>query len=81
MSAIYFVWTTTAEVTRANAARINRAVQQVDPTMGFRRHYAPRNALHGWLERPNDGTNDYLWRRDINAKCIALAESALRSDR
>jgi hypothetical protein len=73
----YFVWTTKKHVTRAAAAKIDAAVKLIDPSMEFVRHYAAGNDTHGWLERPNDGTNDYNHVRARSAKCIEIAEKAL----
>jgi len=73
----YFVWTTKKNVTRAAAAKIDKAVKAIDPSMDFVRHYAAGNDTHGWLERPNDGTNDYNHVRARNAECVKIAESIL----
>lgn len=73
----YFVWTTKKNVTRKQADQIDAAVKAIDPDMTFVRHCAAGNDTHGWLERPNDGTNDYNHVRARNAECVKVAEKIL----
>lgn len=75
----YFVWTTKAFVSVAQAELINEQIEAIDPSMAFIRHYAAGNETHGWLERPNDGTNDYNHVRERSARCVKVAEWILRS--
>jgi len=51
--------TWTCEVTEKQAAEINKLIKAIDADAVFIRHYAAGNNCHGWLERPDDGTNDY----------------------
>lgn len=76
-STTYFVWTTRQDVSRKQEAEINRAVKAIDQSMIFVRFYAAGNDVHGWLERDNDGTNNYNWRRADNRKCVEIAQQIL----
>lgn len=73
----HFLWTTRKNVTKAKARQVNKAVKAVDPSMHFIRHAAPGNAVRGWLERPNDGTNNQPATRARSAECIKIARSIL----
>lgn len=74
----YFVWTTRTKATKKQAREINRLVKEIDETMDFIGPVSiPGNETHGWLERPNDGTNDYAFRRDDNNLCVAVAKKIL----
>jgi hypothetical protein len=77
----YFISSWTCDVTEAQAEQIDRAVKQVDPEMEFVRHYAAGDRTHGWLERPNDGTNDYDFRRESNQQARAIADEILTKKR
>jgi hypothetical protein len=65
------------DVSRQQAKRINDAIRPIDPSMSFTRHYAAGNDAHGWLSRPNDGTNDYNHVRDRSQRCIDIADRVL----
>jgi hypothetical protein len=49
--------------------------------MDFVRHYAAGNDIHGWLVRPNNGSNDHNHVRERTARCIAEAERILAEAR
>ena len=73
----YFFATYQTKVTRKQAAEINKRIAAIDESASFVRHYAPGNDTHGWLERPNDGTNDANWRRARLAEMRAIADQVL----
>jgi hypothetical protein len=73
----YIAWTTTTQVSKTAAEQIRSAVAAIDPSMDFVRHYAAGNDIHGWLVRPNNGSNDYNHVRERTARCIAEAERIL----
>ena len=73
----YFFAIYQCQVTRKQAVEINRRIAAIDESAGFVRHYAPGNDTHGWLERPNDGTNDANWRRARLAEMRAIADEVL----
>lgn len=70
----YFLWATKTAVSKAKEGRIDKAVRAIDPTMSFVTHNHPGTALRGWLVRPNDGTNDYAYRRATNEACVRVAQ-------
>lgn len=61
----FFIASTRRTVTQAAASRIDLAVKAIDPTASFVGPLSiPGNDTTGWIERPNDGTNDYGYRRE-----------------
>ena len=72
-----FFWTTTKYATDAQADEINAAVQAIDPDVSFVTISQPGNTLRGWLERPNDTTNNYNATLSRNARCVEAAERVL----
>jgi len=74
----HYVFTTTAKVTKAAAKRINRAIKSLDESASF---VGPLkiagNQTTGWIERPNDGTNDYPERRKMNQVLADIAKVEL----
>jgi hypothetical protein len=77
----YIAWTTKRQVSKKAAEQIRAAVAAIDPSMDFVRHYAAGNDIHGWLVRPNDGSNDCNHVRERTARCIAEAERILAEAR
>ena len=77
MSTSYFIWSTQKHITEVQAAEINSAIKAIQNDADFVRHYAPGNPTHGWIERPNDGTNDYNYQRELNRKCAEAAKKIL----
>jgi len=75
----YFIHTYNCEVTRKQEDMINARIKAIDSDAVFVRHYAAGNHVHGWIERPNDGTNDYNIRRAKNAKLVRIADEVLLS--
>lgn len=77
MSNEYFLATTMIRLSKQAAARLNKKLHALDPTMDFTGPVAiPGNILRGWISRPNDGTNDHLDRKAVNnqAKALLVAE-------
>lgn len=74
----YCVFTTTYEVTKDAANRINKAIKAIDDTAAFVGPVSiPGNNTKGWIERPNDGTNDYNHVRERNSRMAAIARKEL----
>lgn len=77
----HYVFTTTAKVTKAAAKRINRAIRAIDDTAEFVGPLAiPGNRTTAWIERPNDGTNDYIEVSQRNQQMAAIARKELDLD-
>lgn len=61
----FAIASTKKPISKRLAQRIDRAVKQIDPAASFD---APLNiaicGVTGWIVRPNDGTNDYGYRRE-----------------
>lgn len=61
----FAIASTSKQLTKRLAQRIDRAVKKIDPTASFD---APLNieicGATGWIVRPNDGTNGYGYRCD-----------------
>lgn len=77
MGGPYFIWTTKRRATSSQAAEIQRRCQKVLDDVTYVSHNAPGNDTHGWLERPNDGCNDYNSFRAGFRECIAIAQEVL----
>ena len=74
----YFIFTTTYQVSDSVADRINERIKQLDSTAVFVGPVSiPGNTIRGWIERPNDGSNDYNFRRAINARLSDIAKDEL----
>lgn len=72
----HYVFTTTTEVTKAAANRIQKQIKAIDSTADFVGPLQiPGNRTTAWIERPNDGTNDHLEVRERNR---AMADIALK---
>lgn len=72
----YYVFTTTTKVTKAAAKRINNQIKELDPSATFVGPLSiPGNETTGWIERPNDGSNDY---NGVRANNASMAEIACR---
>lgn len=77
----YFILSTNSKVTKAAAKRINKAIKEIDDTAEFVGPLSiPGNQTKGWLERPNDGTNDYNHVRARNAQMAAIVRKELGID-
>jgi hypothetical protein len=73
---MYYVFSTQRKFTLAAANRINRAIRFIDPKATF---IGPvtGNGTTGWIERPNDGTNDMNHVRARNEKMAAIARKEI----
>jgi hypothetical protein len=66
---------------KAAEKRAYRAIRKIDPSADLVCVKIPGNSVRVWLERPNDGTNDYPHQRDRKAQMIAAVEAEMeRSD-
>ena len=74
----FFVFTTTAKVTKASAARINAKIKAIDNTAEFVGPVSmPGNQIRGWIERPNDGNNSYNHVASRNNQMADIARKEL----
>lgn len=76
-----FLWTTREIVTPETARKITEALQAIDPDADFTRFFQAGNETHGWITRPNDGTNDHNERRSQNKRLIETAERIIAGAR
>lgn len=75
---MYFIFSTKAKVTKAAARRISKAIKEIDDKAEFTGPLSiPGDRTTGWIERPNDGTNDYGDQRARNARMAAIAREEL----
>lgn len=78
----YFIATWHQQLpTKAARKRAEDAIRSIDPTVTLVYHSEPGNAVRMWLERPNDGTNDYDYQRESNLQCIVAVARELPKDR
>ena len=74
----YYIFTTTAKITKATAKRINMAIKAIDESADFIGPLSiPGSDTKGWIERPNDGTNDYNHVVARNNEMAAIARREL----
>lgn len=74
----YYIFTTSKKFTEATAERINQRIKAIDDTAKFVGPLSiPGNRTKGWIERPNDGSNDYLHVRARNARMADIARDEL----
>lgn len=77
----YFILSTTHKFTEAAARRINKRIKALDSTADFVGPLSiPGSYTTGWLERPNDGSNDYHDTRARNAEMAAIVRAELGMD-
>lgn len=70
----HYVFSTRAKFSKATADAINEQIQQLDPSAEFVGPLSiPGNDTTGWIERPNDGRNDY---QDISRRNREMADIA-----
>jgi len=75
---MHYIFTTTAKFTKAAGNRIRKAIEEIDNTAEFTGPLSiPGNRTTGWIERPNDGTNDYGHVRARNERMAAIARKEL----
>lgn len=72
-----FIWTTDQRINTKQRKKIQNAITSIDNTVTLVCVNIPGNHIHGWLERPNDGTNDNNYQVEKNRRCIAEAERIL----
>ena len=78
---MHFLFTTQTKVTKAAAKRINKAIMEIDDSAQFVGPLSiPGNRTTGWIERPNDGTNDYNHVRARNEQMAEIARKELGID-
>lgn len=78
---MYYIFTTTQKFTKAAALRINKQIKAIDSSAEFVGPLSiPGNQTKGWIERPNDGTNDHNGVRERNAQMAAIARRELGID-
>jgi len=73
----YFVFSTSAKITKAAAKRIQKRIKAIDSTADFVGPLAlPNSQTTGWIERPNDGRNNQteVSRRNEHMAAIAREE-------
>jgi len=75
----YFIFTTSTKITKAAAKRIQKRIKAIDSTADFTGPLSiPGSRTTGWIERPNDGTNDYSHVRERNNQMAAIAKEELK---
>lgn len=78
----HFVATTRTALSKTAATRLDRAIRKIDPAMNFVGPVnIPGNAIHGWIVRPNDGTNDYDYQRALNRQAAELLSQVTEARR
>jgi len=75
---MHYLYVTQAKFSHATAKRIDKKIKAIDKRADF---VGPLrivgNSTTGWIERPNDGTNDHLDVRQSNAIMRAIAENEI----
>jgi hypothetical protein len=68
----YFIATWGAQLRGAKRKQAETAIRAIDPTADLVLHNEAGNSVRMWLERPNDGTNDYneVVRRNARLKAV-----------
>jgi hypothetical protein len=75
----HYIFTTTTKISRAAAKRIQTRIKAIDASAEFAGPMAiPGSRTTGWIERPNDGTNDYIEVRERNRKMADIAREELK---
>jgi hypothetical protein len=75
----YFVFSTSTKITKAAAKRIQKRIKAIDSTADFVGPLSiPGSRTTGWIERPNDGTNDHNHVRERNNQMAAIAREELK---
>lgn len=66
------------ELKSAARERAEKAIAAIDPSADIVVYHEPgTDRVRTWLERPNDGTNDYNYVRARNAELAAAVETEL----
>ena len=74
----YYIMATRMDFPKSTANRINKRIKEIDDTACFLGPLdIPGNDIAGWLERPNDGTNDHPDTRERNKRMAAIANEEL----
>ena len=75
----HFVFSTSAKITKAAAKRIQKQIKAIDSTADFVGPLSiPGSQTTGWIERPNDGTNDHNEVRQRNRAMADIARKELK---
>lgn len=78
---MHYLFVTNRKFSKAAAKRINRRIRGIDPSAEFVGPLSiPGSQTKGWLERPNDGTNDYNHVRERNRRMANIAREELGID-
>jgi hypothetical protein len=74
----YYVFSTSAKITKAAAKRIQNRIKAIDNTADFVGPLSiPGSCTTGWIERPNDGRNSYGHVSARNQQMAAIAREEL----
>ena len=74
----YFILVTKKKVAKTAAKKIDQLIKEIDSTASFVAPLSiPGSEVKGWLERPNDGTNDYNHARERNLRMAAIVRREL----
>jgi hypothetical protein len=76
----HYVCLIKVKLTRKQISELNRGLRKIDKSMRFVGPVdLPGNNLKGWIYRPDDGTNDYTYQRDLNQQARVLVERILET--
>ena len=77
----YFVFTSRTKITKAAAKRIQKRIKVIDSSADFVGPLSIANSeTTGWIERPDDGTNNHLEVRERNRQMADIARKELATD-
>ena len=72
----YFILVVKKKVAKTAAKKIDQLIKEIDSTASFVAPLSiPGSEVKGWLERPNDGTNDY---NHVQERNLQMAEIVRR---
>ena len=75
---MYYIYTTTKKFSKAAASRIQKQIKAIDPQAYFAGPMSiPGNRTTGWLERPNDGSNNSNFQATNAKAMVAIIEKEL----
>lgn len=70
----YYIKVWKQDYPKSAVRRAEKAARAIDPTVALVHVHIPGNDIRVWMERPNDGNNDYNYVRERNDACIAAVE-------
>lgn len=77
----HYIFTTTANFSKTKSKQINRAIKKIDETAEFVGPLSiPGCKTTGWIERPNDGTNNQNEVSSRNQDMAEIARNAIYND-